>query len=118
MLSSGEHQCTFLASLKDDSASANEPIPVFVLSALPRPRNLTLSNTSACESQSHLPICGFLLFLPLQGSQYRARRLARDRQCLTGLRTQTYTRLKAAHLFSRAHDRKVSKLSYLYRTFH
>jgi len=68
-------------------SSAGEPIPVFLLSTLPRPRNLTLSNT------------------PTRGPEYRARGRARDGQCLiTGLETQTYSSLTVAHIFPRTHD--------------
>jgi len=69
------------------SASAGEPIRIGLVPSVPRPRNPTLSNT------------------PAGGSQYHARGRERDKQCLvTGLRTHTYSRLKVAHIFPRAHD--------------
>jgi len=41
---------------------------------------------------------------PARDARYRNRGLARDGKCLiTGLQTQTYSRLKVAHIFPRAH---------------
>ncbi|KAH9032547.1 hypothetical protein EDB84DRAFT_1561942 [Lactarius hengduanensis] len=66
---------------------AGEPLRIGLVPTLPRPRNPTHSNTPA-------PV-----------SSYRARGRARDGKCLiTGLQTQTYSRLKVAHIFPRAHD--------------
>lgn len=60
---------------------------------LPRPRNPTI--------------------LPIQEAHYRARGRARDGKCLiTELETQTYSRLKVAHIFPRAHDQEVSCFFY------
>ncbi|KAI9447196.1 hypothetical protein BJY52DRAFT_1312844 [Lactarius psammicola] len=67
-------------------SSAGEPIRIGLVPTLPRPRNPTFSNTPA---RSH----------------YRTRGRARDGKCLiTGLQTQTYSRLKVAHIFPRAHE--------------
>ncbi|KIJ51942.1 hypothetical protein M422DRAFT_243514 [Sphaerobolus stellatus SS14] len=42
---------------------------------------------------------------PTRESHYRPRARTRDGKCLiTGLQTQTYSRLKVAHIFPRAHD--------------
>ena len=47
---------------------------------------------------------------PVKESHYRARGRARDGKCLiTGLQTQTYSRLTVAHIFPRAHDAEVSE---------
>ena len=79
---------------------------------LPRPRNPTHSNTPARVSE-----CSFFngelahFFRLLQESHYHTRARNRDGKCLiTGMRTQTYSRLKAAHVFPRAHDVEVSHL--------
>ncbi|KAH9051295.1 hypothetical protein EDB83DRAFT_1301064 [Lactarius deliciosus] len=68
-------------------SSAGEPLRIGLVPTLPRPRNPTHSNTPA-------PV-----------SSYHARGRARDGKCLiTGLQTQTYSRLKVVHIFPRAHD--------------
>jgi hypothetical protein len=47
----------------------------------------------------------------LQEPNYRARGRIRDGKCLiTGLKTQTYSRLKVVHIFPRAHNVEVSCL--------
>ena len=54
------------------------------------------------------------LYLHIQDPHYQARGRARDGKCLiTDLETQTYSRLKVAHIFSRAHDREV-RLFFIY----
>ncbi|KAM6490763.1 hypothetical protein JOM56_005131 [Amanita muscaria] len=66
-------------------STAGEPIAVGVVPTVARPRNPTHSST------------------PTHEHHYRARGRARDGKCLiTGLRT--YSRLKVAHIFPRAHD--------------
>lgn len=68
-------------------SSAGEPLRIGLVPTLPRPRNPTHSNT------------------PARGSYYRTRGRARDGKCvITNLQTQTYSRLKVAHIFPRAHD--------------
>ena len=53
----------------------------------------------------------------LQEPHYRTRGRIRDGKCLiTGMQTQTYSRLKVAHTFPRAHDVEVSHL-YLSHTY-
>lgn len=50
-------------------------------------------------------------FRLLQDPHYRTRGRTRDGKCLiTGMQTQTYSRLKVAHIFPRAHDVEVSDL--------
>ncbi|KAF8801649.1 hypothetical protein BYT27DRAFT_7114300 [Phlegmacium glaucopus] len=67
--------------------STGEPIRVGLVATLARPRNPTHSNT------------------PARGHHYRSRGRARDGKCLiTGMQTQTYSRLKVAHIFPRTHD--------------
>lgn len=62
---------------------------------LPRPRNPTNSNTPASDPH------------------YRTRARARDGKCLiTDLKTQTYSRLKVAHIFPRAHDKERIRKGY------
>ncbi|KAL6299828.1 hypothetical protein BKA93DRAFT_804629 [Sparassis latifolia] len=62
------------------------PTRVFVTSERARPRIPTHSET------------------PARDNHYRLRSRARDGKCLiTGLETNTYSRLKAAHIFPRAH---------------
>ncbi|KAI0272164.1 hypothetical protein BGY98DRAFT_165290 [Russula aff. rugulosa BPL654] len=64
-----------------------QPIRVGLLPTLPRPRNPTYSSTPAREPH------------------YRTRGRIRDGKCLiTGLKTQTYSRLKVVHIFPRAHN--------------
>ena len=49
-----------------------------------------------------------LSFPPLQEHHYRSRARERDGKCLiTGMQTQTYSRLKVAHIFPRAHATEV-----------
>ncbi|KAI5985199.1 hypothetical protein EDD15DRAFT_2476890 [Pisolithus albus] len=68
-------------------SSTGRPIRVGLAATLSRPRNRTHSNT------------------PVRESHYRIRCRARDGKCLvTGLQTQTYSRLKVAHIFPRDHD--------------
>ncbi|KAF9223221.1 hypothetical protein BS17DRAFT_754125 [Gyrodon lividus] len=68
-------------------SSTGEPIPVGLVSTPPRPRHPTHSGTPAREAH------------------YRNRGRARDGKCLiTGLLTQTYSRLRIVHIFPRAHD--------------
>ena len=57
------------------------------------------------------------LFRLLQETHYRTCGRGRDGKCLiTGMQTQTYSRLKVAHIFPRVHDVEVSHLylSYTY----
>ena len=50
-------------------------------------------------------------FRLLQESHYHTRGRARDGKCLiTGMQTQTYSRLGVAHIFPRAHEVEVSHL--------
>ena len=57
-------------------------------------------------TESWLIFFGFL-----QEPHYRTRGRIRDGKCLiTGMRTQTYSRLKVAHIFPRAHDVEVSHM--------
>ncbi|KAH8984125.1 hypothetical protein EDB92DRAFT_1502550 [Lactarius akahatsu] len=68
-------------------SSTGEPLRIGLVPTLPRLRYPTHSNTPA-------PV-----------SSYHARGRARDGKCLiTGLQTQTYSRLKVAHIFPRAHN--------------
>ena len=85
---------------------------------LPRPRNPTYSNTPARVSKERFFNGELTHFLRvLQESHYRTRGRTRHGKCLiTGLQTQTYTRLKVAHIFPRAHDVEVSHL-YLSHTY-
>lgn len=74
---------------------AGQPIRVGLEPSLPRPRVPTLSGT------------------PARGHHYRDRGRARDGKCLiTGLQTQTYSRLKVAHIFPRAHDNEWKSKGY------
>ena len=52
----------------------------------------------------------WLIFIYLlQGPHYRTRGRIRDGKCLiTGMQTQTYSRLKVAHIFPRTHDVEVT----------
>lgn len=69
------------------SSPAGERIRIGLVPTLPRPRSLSVSNSSVHESH------------------YRARGRSRDGKCLiTGLQTQTYSRLTVTHIFPRAHD--------------
>ena len=53
----------------------------------------------------------------LQDPHNRTRGHTRDGKCLiTGMQTQTYSRLKVAHIFPQAHDVEVSDL-YLSHTY-
>jgi hypothetical protein len=50
-------------------------------------------------------------FRLLQELHYSTRGRIRDGKCLiTGMQTQTYSRLKVAHIFPRVHDVEVSRL--------
>jgi hypothetical protein len=92
---------------------AGEPIRVGLVSTLSRPRNPTHSNTPARVSECSNLLNGEVahFFRLFQESHYRARGRARDGKCLiTGMQTQTYSRLKVAHIFPRAHDVEVSHL--------
>ncbi|KAN0124274.1 hypothetical protein V8E52_001923 [Russula decolorans] len=71
------------------------PIRVGLVPILPRPRNPTHSNTPAREVH------------------YPTRGRTRDGKCLiTGMQTQTYSRLKVAHIFPRAHDIEWTRKGY------
>ena len=51
------------------------------------------------------------LFRLMQELHYPNRGRARDKKCLvTGLKIPTYSRLKVAHIFPRAHDIEVTDL--------
>ncbi|KAF9237065.1 hypothetical protein BU15DRAFT_63448 [Melanogaster broomeanus] len=68
------------------ASSTGESVRVGLVPRLPRPRNPMHSDA-------------------LAEPPYRNRALSRDGRCLfTGLQTETYSRLKVAHIFSRAHD--------------
>ena len=55
-----------------------------------------------------------ITLLLLQDNNYRARGRSRDGKCLiTGIRTQTFSRLKVAHIFPRVHDIEVGHSSLL-----
>jgi hypothetical protein len=99
---------------------AGGPIRVGILPTLPRPRNPTHSNTpDRVSERSDLLLNGELahFFRFLQESHYRTRGRIRDGKCLiTGMQTQTYSRLKVTHIFPRAHDVEVSHL-YLSHTY-
>lgn len=71
-------------------STSGERIRVGIIATVPRSRIPTHSNTPACEFN------------------YCSRTRVRDGKCLiTGLQTQTYSRLKVAHIFPRAHDTEV-----------
>jgi hypothetical protein len=56
-------------------------------------------------------------FRLLQEPHYHTRGRIRDGKCLiTGMQTQTYSRLKVTHIFPRTHDVEVSHL-YLSHTY-
>jgi hypothetical protein len=60
---------------------------------------------------------GLTFFRLFQEPHFRTRGRIRNGKCLiTGMNTQTYSRLKVAHIFSRAHDVEVSHL-YLSHTY-
>jgi len=92
----------------ESSIAGGNPITVSLAAVAARPRHPTVSNTQTrvcCEPRWWLN-----LKLPLQAEAYRTRVRARDPGCLiSGLRVanNNYARLKAAHIFPRAHDVEV-----------
>ncbi|KAI0299883.1 hypothetical protein BC826DRAFT_993921 [Russula brevipes] len=77
-------------------ATTGEPTRVGLVPTPVRPRNPARSST------------------PSRASHYRLRACVRDGKCLiTGLQTQTYSRLQVAHIFPREHEAEIDSLQNL-----